>query len=67
MASADSTRLGADAYAADILETLELIRKALAGIEKGIDVLQVRQAEPAATTPAMSRRRSRPRKPQPRT
>ena len=68
MASADSTRLGADAYAADILETLEAeVRKALAGIEKGIDVLQVRQAELAATTPAMSRRRSRPRKPQPRT
>jgi hypothetical protein len=46
MATADGVRLGADDYAADILETLEAeVRKALAGIEKGIDVLQVRQAE----------------------
>ncbi len=43
---ADGVRLGADAYAAQILETLEAeVRKALAGIEKGIDVLVTRQAE----------------------
>ena len=35
-----TSRLGADAYAAQILETLEAeVRKALAGIEKGIGVL----------------------------
>jgi hypothetical protein len=46
MASADDTRAGADEYAAGILETLESeVRKALAGIEKGIDVLDARQAE----------------------
>jgi hypothetical protein len=46
MATADGVRLGADAYAAEVLETLEAeVRKALAGIEKGIDVLQIRQAE----------------------
>jgi hypothetical protein len=46
LASADNVRLGADSYAADVLETLESeVRKALAGIEKGIDVLQLRQAE----------------------
>jgi hypothetical protein len=46
MASADNVRLGADSYAAEVLETLEAeVRKALAGIEKGIDVLQIRQAE----------------------
>jgi hypothetical protein len=45
-AAADGVRLGADSYAAEILETLEAeVRKALAGIEKGIDVLQLRQAE----------------------
>ena len=45
-AAADGVRLGADSYAADILQTLEAeVRKALAGIEKGIDVLQYRQAE----------------------
>ena len=44
--AADGVRLGADAYAAQILETLESeVRKALAGIEKGIDVLVARQAE----------------------
>lgn len=50
-AAADDTRAGADDYAAQILETLEAeVRKALAGIEKGIDVLEARQAElqPAA-------------------
>jgi hypothetical protein len=57
MAVADSVRLGADSYAAQVLETLEAeVRKALAGIEKGIDVLQVRQAElrheEAASEPA---------------
>ena len=45
-AAADDTRAGADAYAAQILETLEVeVRKALAGIEKGIGVLEARQAE----------------------
>jgi cell division septum initiation protein DivIVA len=44
--AADGVRLGADAYAAETLEHLETeVRKALAGIEKGIDVLQARQAE----------------------
>ena len=44
--AADGVRLGADAYAAQVLETLESeVRKALAGIEKGIDVLVERQAE----------------------
>jgi len=44
--TADGVRLGADAYAAQILESLEAeVRKALAGIEKGIEVLEVRQAE----------------------
>ena len=45
-AAADETRGGANDYAAQILETLEgEVRKALAGIEKGIDVLEARQAE----------------------
>lgn len=45
-AAADDTRAGADGYAAEILETLEAeVRKALAGIEKGIGVLAARQAE----------------------
>jgi hypothetical protein len=61
MAAADNVRFGADAYAAQILGSLEAeVRKALAGIEKGIDVLEVRQAElrgqdatpDAADTPA---------------
>src|SRR5437773_4241404 len=44
--AADGVRLGADGYAAQILESLEAeVRKALSGIEKGIDVLDVRQAE----------------------
>lgn len=53
--AADETRGGADDYAAQILETLESeVRKALAGIEKGIDVLAARHAElrPAAAGPA---------------
>ncbi len=46
MAAADDTRAGADEYAAQILSTLETeVRKALAGIEKGMDVLESRQAE----------------------
>lgn len=46
MAAADDTRAGADEYAAQILSTLEAeVRKALAGIEKGMDVLEARQAE----------------------
>jgi cell division septum initiation protein DivIVA len=44
--AADGVRFGADAYAAQILESLEAeVRKALSGIEKGIDVLEERQAE----------------------
>jgi hypothetical protein len=44
--SADGVRLGADEYAAEILEGLESeVRKALAGIEKGIGVLDMRRAE----------------------
>ena len=44
--AADGVRLGADAYAAQILESLETeVRKALAEIAKGIDVLEARQAE----------------------
>jgi hypothetical protein len=59
MAAADNVRLGADSYAADVLETLEAeVRKSLAGIEKGIDVLQIRQAalrgDDAAPPPAAS-------------
>jgi len=46
MAAADGVRLGADSYAAEILATLESeVRKALGEIEKGIDVLESRQAE----------------------
>ncbi|MEO8272750.1 MAG: hypothetical protein ABI620_01620 [Chloroflexota bacterium] len=51
-AAADETRGGADDYAAGILETLDgEVRKALAAIEKGMDVLEARQAElrPAAS------------------
>ena len=44
--AADDTRAGADVYAAQLLETLEAeVRKALAGIEKGIGVLDARRAE----------------------
>ena len=44
--AADGVRLGADEYAAQVLEALEAeVRKALAGIEKGIDVLAARRAE----------------------
>src|SRR5215212_3341334 len=57
MSAADNVRLGADSYAAEVLEILESeVRKALAGIEKGIDVLQIRQAalrgDTADATPA---------------
>jgi hypothetical protein len=60
MQAADNVRLGADSYAAQILESLESeVRKALAGIEKGIEVLDIRQSElrgeeaaPAAEAPA---------------
>src|SRR4051812_48923312 len=42
--AADGVRLGADTYAIQVLETLETeAHKALAGIEKGIEVLQSRQ------------------------
>lgn len=55
--AADDVRLGADEYAAEILEGLESeVRKALAGIEKGIGVLDMRRAElrgdDALATPA---------------
>ena len=44
--AADGVRQGADGYAEQILEALEAeVRKALSGIEKGIGVLQDRQAE----------------------
>ena len=44
--SADGIRGGADDYASQILTTLEVeVRKALAGIEKGIGVLEARRAE----------------------
>jgi hypothetical protein len=56
--AADGVRLGADAYAAEVLESLEAeVRKTLTGIEKGIGVLEARQAElrgepePAAPEP----------------
>lgn len=50
---ADGVRLGADAYAAQILSSLEAeVRKALAGIEKGIDVLEARQADLRPAAPA---------------
>jgi hypothetical protein len=53
MAAADDTRAGADEYAAQILSTLEAeVRKALAGIEKGMDVLDARQAELRPDEPA---------------
>ena len=43
---ADGVRLGADAYAAKILSSLEAeVHKALAEIEKGINVLEHRKAE----------------------
>lgn len=45
-AAGDETRAGADEYATQLLATLEAeVRKALAGIEKGMDVLEARQAE----------------------
>jgi hypothetical protein len=44
--AAEGVRSGADAYAAQVLESLEAeVRKALSGIEKGIGVLEARQAE----------------------
>jgi hypothetical protein len=53
--AADDTRLGADSYAVEILENLQAeVRKALAGIEKGIDVLAVRQAELRGEEPALA-------------
>jgi hypothetical protein len=53
-AAADDIRLGADQYAAQILEALEVeVRRALAGIEKGIDVLEVRQAELRGVVPEL--------------
>lgn len=50
--AADGVRDGADQYASQILTTLESeVRKALAGIEKGIDVLEARRAELQPTPP----------------
>jgi cell division septum initiation protein DivIVA len=52
--TADGVRDGADHYASQILSTLEAeVRKALAGIEKGIDVLEARreQLQPAPPPP----------------
>jgi hypothetical protein len=49
---ADGIRRGADEYAAGILQTLESEAvKALAGIRKGIDVLDDRRAELAEAEP----------------
>lgn len=46
MSAADGVRLGADAYAAQVLASLEAeVRKVLTGIEKGIEVLAARQKE----------------------
>ena len=60
---ADDVRLGADEYAAEILEGLESeVRKALAGIEKGIGVLDMRRSElrgDDALTAAVRRRDQR--------
>jgi hypothetical protein len=50
--TADGVRDGADEYASQILATLESeVRKALAGIEKGIDVLDGRRAVLQPTPP----------------
>jgi hypothetical protein len=52
-AAGDGVRAGADDYALDILTTLEAeTTKALAGIQKGIDVLDDRRAELAQTEAA---------------
>ena len=52
-AAGDQTRAGADEYAAQILSTLEAeVRKALAEIEKGMDVLDARQAALRPVPPA---------------
>lgn len=52
-AAGDDTRAGADEYATQILATLEgEVRKALAGIEKGMDVLEARQAALHPAPPA---------------
>lgn len=46
---AEETRAGADDYALGLLETLEIeVGKALAGVQKGIAVLDDRRAELAA-------------------
>ena len=57
VAEADSlaadTRAGADGYALEMLETLEAeVGKALAGVQRGIAVLDDRRAELAAREPA---------------
>ncbi|MBI2762831.1 MAG: ATPase [Chloroflexi bacterium] len=52
---AEETRAGADDYALGLLETLEVeVGKALAGVQKGITVLDVRRAELAAAEVAAS-------------
>ena len=52
--TADGVRLGADQYAGQILEALEVeVQRALAGIQKGIDVLESRQAELRGVMPDM--------------
>ena len=52
-AAGDDTRAGADEYATQILSALEAeVRKALAGIEKGMDVLDARQAALRPAAPA---------------
>ena len=52
-AAAEETRAGADDYAFGLLETLEVeVGRALAGVQKGIAVLDDRRAEIAAEPPA---------------
>ncbi len=52
---AEQTRAGADDYALGLLETLEVeVGKALAGVQKGIAVLDDRRAELAAAEVAAS-------------
>jgi len=54
-AAADAVRGGADDYALDILTTLEAeVTKALAGIQKGIGVLDDRRAELATAGTAVA-------------
>lgn len=58
---AEGTRHGADAYAAEILQALEAeATKALAGIRKGIEVLEDRRVELHEAAPDDDGRESDP-------